>query len=696
VATTSVATSRPSKDLAFRGDVDGLRAIAILIVVAYHVGLPFAHGGFIGVDVFFVISGFLISRRLLREAETTDRVSLATFWARRIRRLVPAMTLMVVSTLAVGYFVMPVFDHGDLGRQGASASLYISNLVFASQSQNYFAANVSTSPFLHTWSLGVEEQFYLVWPVVFALVFMVALRTKLAPFRSRRRRLVTIFSALLVASFAYNVWLTNQGSPWSFYGLPTRAWEFAAAGILAAVPIPRSLQSGLRRTWLAIGGAVLLLAGLISIDQSTPYPGLAALLPVGATLLLILAGTSVGESDVPTPITQLLSIRPMQWLGRVSYSWYLWHWPAIVLLPLAFDTDSTAAKAVAALGALVVAAVVYKYYETPIRFASAIKSNRRTYLVGAAFTVVSLLLAVAVIRSAPDIAPVRNVDSTGPALVTTQGPPGASMNERLAAVVAQFRDEANTACPNNAVKTADGDDYCTGGDPNGTRSLLLLGDSHAGQWRAVLDAITRERGIRLVIRQHSGCPAGHFVGMSDPNVTVQPQICQAQQEGDDRVIRALHPDAVILAEWNGESDRIVDANFNKVDADQQAQIWQSGESTLVSSIVKQGIPLGVILDEPTLENDPTQCLSSKQTVSACEPDASSALRTAAKLLAIDRQIVRDNHLPSFDMTNQLCDASKCNLEQNGLLVYADLAHLAGAYTASLKPQITQLVGQVLP
>ena len=347
----------------FRGDVDGLRAIAIILVVAYHVGMPWFGGGFIGVDVFFVISGFLISRNLLREAQGHERVALGSFWARRIRRLVPALALIIVATLIVGHFVFPLYEMGDFARQGAAAALYVSNIKFAGQAQSYFGGDLSSSPFVHTWSLGVEEQFYLLWPLLFAAVCWTARRPLGRRIRNyRRRSLIAVFALTFVVSLGIDVVLTGQGSTWAFYGLQSRAWEFAAAGLLAALPVPRLLRTVGARTVLAVAGLGLLVVALVLIRATTPYPGLWALLPVLATAAVITAGHTWEGEVAPNPVSSALSTSPAQWLGRVSYSWYLWHWPAIVIVGAAFGSTNVGLESVAAVWALGVAWLAYHYY----------------------------------------------------------------------------------------------------------------------------------------------------------------------------------------------------------------------------------------------------------------------------------------------------------------------------------------------
>jgi len=669
----------------FRGDIDGLRAIAIVLVVAYHAGIGVFRGGFVGVDVFFVISGFLISRNLLREADSEERIGLTTFWARRIRRLVPALALVIGVTLIAGYLILPLYQLNTFGQQGAAATLYVSNMYFAVQARDYFAADISGSPFLHTWSLGVEEQFYVVWPLVFAAAC--AWGSRFLPgvaSRSRRRVLVTAFSVTLVASFALNVVLARDGSSWAFFGLPARAWEFAVAGLLAALPVPAFLRSVPARTIAAVVGLVVLAGTTVSVSDAMAYPGFWALLPVSATVLLILAGETWGGTAAPTPVSWLLSTGPMQWLGRVSYSWYLWHWPAIVLLVIALDDDSVRVRSAAAIATLPVAYLAYRFFETPLRFAPIIaRSLPRTFAFGALATVVVLAGSFAV-----------RPDSRGG--IAAAGSPNMTLEERVADVTAKYQARsADSPCNQQSNRTPEGDGYCQLGDPNGERSVLLMGDSHASQWRDVFDELARADGLKLYLRNHR-CPM-YPIDVIDPKAG-QPEIedCRSAQAGDQRVIDFLKPDAVVMAVWSGYNDVLVDRDGNPIAPDQIGPAWEQAADTFLSGVVDRGIRLGVILDEPTLPESATSCIVKRDSIAACErtPEEAQAKSTAAS--AAERRVVeRLGGIPTVDMVDIICDEQRCRLEIDGVLVYADHNHLSDDFAALQKPVIADFLAQVL-
>src|SRR5690606_22427715 len=301
-----------------------------------------------------------------------------------------AMATMVVATLLAAAVVLPVIDLDAVGRHGIWSSLYLSNVHFARQLGDYFGGDVRESPFLHTWSLGVEEQFYLVWPLVVGAVALVTRRSR----RFLRPTLGGAFAVVFVGSLALSLRLTDRLDPWAFYGLHSRAWEFAAAGLLAVLTVPRVFEHPVVRRLAAFAGLALILAAVVLLDGTTPYPGRWALVPVAGTVLLILAGTPF-TGATPGVVGRTLESGPAQWLGRLSYSWYLWHWPFIVLLCEAVGNDRVAVKVVAAGLALGVSVIGFRFVENLVRFSPALLGSwRRTVAMGAAVTVVAVAIGL--------------------------------------------------------------------------------------------------------------------------------------------------------------------------------------------------------------------------------------------------------------------------------------------------------------
>ncbi len=296
-------------------EIQGLRALAATLVLIFHA--RFISGGFIGVDVFYVISGFLITGLLLKELNTTGRISLKAFYLRRSKRLLPASFLVLFVTALFAWIVLPPIARGSIGRDLIATTLYISNYLFAWWENDYQNLNATPSPFIHYWSLAVEEQFYLFWPL-----FIIAL----AKLKSARKFLIG-FSLVTVITFALGVWLTIVAPIWAFYSLPTRAWELSVGALIALMPALRR-QSRL----LAVFGLIALLASALWFNESTAFPGTYALLPVLGTAALL---SSIGAW--PKSLKWLATNRISVWLGKISYPLYLWHWPVLVL-PIALFT----------------------------------------------------------------------------------------------------------------------------------------------------------------------------------------------------------------------------------------------------------------------------------------------------------------------------------------------------------------------
>jgi peptidoglycan/LPS O-acetylase OafA/YrhL len=306
-----------------RKDIDGLRAVAILAVVLYHAHVRLLGGGYVGVDVFFAISGYLITGLLWRELEEKGRVSFSGFYGRRMRRLLPASMLVLVVTMIASARWLPPLQTRSVWRDGLASALYVGNYRFALAQTNYLAST-APSPFQHYWSLGVEEQFYLLWPLLLVAASLVWRRRP-----PSRALAIAGLSIVAASSFLFSWWLTRADQPWAFFSLPARAWELAAGGVVAlAGPELRRLPRGLAAAlgWIGLASVVW---SVVGFTASTAFPGMAALVPVGGATAVLAGGVA---APVSGPVL-LLGRIGMRFLGKISYSWYLWHWPVLILAP---------------------------------------------------------------------------------------------------------------------------------------------------------------------------------------------------------------------------------------------------------------------------------------------------------------------------------------------------------------------------
>lgn len=647
----------------FRGDIDGLRAIAIVLIIGFHVELPGFAGGFVGVDVFFVISGYLITRNLLREER---RVELMRFWAKRIRRLVPALSLMVLVTLLAAAVILPAIDIAQVAKEGVAAAVYVSNILFARASEGYFAADVTQSPFLHTWSLGVEEQFYLVWPLLFAGCALAVRRRE----HLLRPVLLMGFTIILIGSFALNVMLTDRGSPWAFFGLPTRAWQFAAAGLLAAISTTRVVRGVAARTACALSGLAMIGFAALTFDWDTPYPGTAALVPVVGTVLLIVAGEGLDATTSRSPVSSALSTAPLQWIGRVSYSWYLWHWPLIILMITAFD-DRVRYRAIAAAASLPIAYATYRLVENPIRFRSRFtRSTPRTFAMGAVATTVVLAAAAGVAYSRSD-------------------PPDSSLDGKLEA-----SREVVKVCDRR--RSPSGIQYCTAGDLSSSTVVMFTGDSHGLVWVDAMGRAANELGVLLVHRIYPGCPPIEVTVKPERAGGLTPAECESKRAIDQQLIAELQPRAVILAQSDGYSGFLTDSSSQDADPETQAEMWADAYRAFLIELRQAGMGVAVLRDNPRFSSNPTTCIARERSVEACTSTRAEALKIGSDLRAAGRAAIDAvGRVPTVELIDLLCDESTCPLEMNDALVYMDTDHLAHATTIHLQPRIRQLLQDAL-
>lgn len=370
--------------LGFRPDVEGIRAIAVLVVVLYHSHVPGFRGGFVGVDVFFVISGFLITSLLLREREKSGTISISDFYGRRARRILPASALMVIVTIWASYHWLGFLRGNTIAGDAKWTSIFAANLHFAAIGTSYLGSQAPPSTLQHMWSLGVEEQFYVVWPTMFYIAIRLGSKDR------ARLRLGIVLGILSVASLALSVAQTSSNATAAYFSPFVRAWELAAGAMVAvAMPAVRRLPSAVAGSLSMAGLTAIVLANLVYSD-STQYPGLADALPVIGTAALIAGGSATSG-----PIQSMLATHPFQWLGKRSYSLYLWHWP-LLIIPMEYAGHQL--PVLDNLGwvglALVIAAVSYRFVENPIRRSRWLSSRSMASMM-MGVTVVAVTIAVA-------------------------------------------------------------------------------------------------------------------------------------------------------------------------------------------------------------------------------------------------------------------------------------------------------------
>src|SRR5262245_24002873 len=362
----------------YRPELDGIRAVAVLPVILFHMDMPFIPGGFVGVDVFFVLSGFLITNMLAADL-AGGRMSTLNFYDRRIRRIVPGLAAMLVCCSIAAPFILFPEDLANFGLSLTAATLSASNVLFYLQS-GYFSAAADRMPLLHTWSLGVEEQFYILFPLLLY-----------GAWKWARTRIALLIGLLLVASLCLSIWGTSAMPAATFFLLPTRAWELLLGSLLALLAIAGP-RSSLQQEAAALGGLALIAASILLLSRQTPFPGLAALPPCLGTALLIWSGC--GNRTQPFLTQRLLSARPVVFVGLISYSLYLWHWPFIVFAKyLTFGTLSRPMRASLLALIFAVAVASWRLIETPLRRGSWPWPTLRLRLAGAGGAAVLLIAA---------------------------------------------------------------------------------------------------------------------------------------------------------------------------------------------------------------------------------------------------------------------------------------------------------------
>lgn len=659
----------------FRTDVQGLRAIAVGLVLLYHAGLPFLPGGYTGVDVFFVISGFLISSHLLEAIERDGRIDFGRFYARRALRILPASFAVAVLTAgAVIAFAPPLTVPGGL-QDALATVLYAPNIWFANQEADYLADH-APSPFQHYWSLGVEEQFYLLWPV---LLLHIALFV-------RRRRVAVALAIAAVAgmSFAACVLLTQAQQPLAFFLLPTRAWELLVGAIVAVAllgGVPR-LSARLRAAGGWVGVAAIL-AGAVLFDETTVFPGAAAALPVAGTALVLLCGSG----DPRGGPSAMLSIRPMQFIGLISYSLYLVHWPLLTIPRsiVGFDRPLPlwSTMLLGVFLAVPLAYLLFRFVEQPLRAPRSLTLRRP------AFTLLGTGVVTAVIAASLVVGgkwageqPLKGGQAVAPAPAFPTDPPTATkfvpanLTPSLDDVDGDIPPVYPDGCHHDTETVAVQD--CVYGSRDSSRSVVLFGDSHSAQWLPALEELAQVReGFAIHSYTKSSCPAVE-VTVLVKNLTYD--ACDTWRAAVLDAIRVDPPDLVVTSSYSGYA-----LAGHPKGADRVGR-WSDGLQRTVKGLTDAGIDVLVIADTPRFESAPAVCVSSHLTdVDACAGARSTVLDPVLAAAERDASVASGGRFA--DLTGYICGKTTCPAIIDDLLVYRDVNHLTATFVRYLAPAL---------
>jgi peptidoglycan/LPS O-acetylase OafA/YrhL len=623
------SVARAPAHLAYRPDIDGLRAVAVLSVVLFHAFPSLIRGGFVGVDVFFVISGFLISSIVLKETGE-GRFSFASFYARRVKRIFPALILVMAACLAFGWIALFPDEYAQLGKHAMGGAGFSANFLYWAQ-VGYFDTAAETKPLLHLWSLGIEEQFYIAWPAVLLLAW------------KRRANLLVVTGVLALLSFAVNVAGIGHHATATFYSPASRAWELLLGAGLACLQLRGADATPtlprLTPDVLATAGAALLALGLASITRDMPFPGTAALLPVAGAALVIAAGPRAWFNRA------VLANPAMVWIGLVSYPLYLWHWPLLSFAQIVEShVPAPAIRAVAVGSAVLLAALTYYLVERPLRFGS-----------GRARVVILAALMVA-------------VAAAGAFIFLKDGLPARrSIQESLAnqKALVVVEDKANAAACKKRYGFDDGYMYCLMADVNKDPTVILLGDSHAYHVSAGLAKYYSSIGGNLLYLSTRFPYWGVPVDDNPFQKITQPMLQQALDTPSARtVIFSAH------------------LNFGP-----EWELYMNAARETFRRFLRAGKHVIFMEDVPTLPFEPRSCIkragvASSATTSPCQLARGDWDKQNAAHEAALRQLAKEfPQVEWFPAWKALCDDKYCYGMIDGRLMYRDTHHLT--YEADL-------------
>ncbi|MEN1925988.1 acyltransferase family protein [Luteimonas qiangzhengi] len=663
----------------FRPEIQGVRAIAVIAVLIFHLWPSILPGGYVGVDVFFVVSGFLITGLLLRQVERTGRIQVLDFYAKRIKRLLPAATLVLV---AVGTCVslLPILRWADTANEIAASALYVENWWLAAKAVDYLAAEAAPSPLQHFWSLSVEEQYYIAWPLIFSVLGAFGLLQRFGP----RRTFGVAVVVIGLASLVYSIYITPKNPGLAYFATTTRAWELALGGALAVFTGWERIPEFVRRL-LGIIGLVMVVAAVMAFSGETVFPGYAAALPtVGAALLIV-----SGDSRSVWSVFSILKSKPFQYIGDLSYSLYLWHWPVVVFYAY------IAAREVGLVDGVVIASIslalahqTKELVEDQFRAPEFASGAWWKPFVFAVMCIALPIICWAAINfqvgrhasysyTAPERLDVVNYPG---ALSRTHGIPAPANVPYIPEILRAKHDRGDSyedGCIAGLTETAVRE--CRYGSSDAARHVVIVGDSHAVHWIPALQFLANHGDLRVTAFTKSACAV---VDLTVEGLERDQHIsCLAWSRNVIQQLLALKPDAVIFAHSQYSLASMKKDRQESADAiaDSLTYTWRQ--------LDKAGIHVYAIADTPSFSTDVPDCLSG----AGGSLESCSRPRVRA-LPQIDPLKIAAGRFPGvrlLDYSDVLCGPEVCSPVVGNVLVWRDAHHMTATFSRTLAGELSR-------
>ncbi|MEP7455658.1 acyltransferase family protein [Phyllobacterium sp. SB3] len=644
------------------GEIQGLRAIAVLAVLIFHTWASVLPGGFVGVDVFFVISGFVITNSLYVQVLKTGHFSLLDFYSRRVRRLIPAATTVLIVTFIACYFFLPPNRWNETLYELLASALFVENWMLIANTVDYLASKNAASPVQHYWSLSIEEQFYFFWPIAFALAIWLSTRLKWALPKILFIGILIVFACSLYASWYFTA--TERAS--AYFLTQTRVWELALGGLIAIGMYGREFRHN-TKLGLSTAGMLAILYAILFYDSNTRFPGLAALVPTLGAALIISARNLEGD------VFSILNATPLKKIGDRSYSLYLWHWPVIVLYKANFDGMGLPTGLALLVLIALLSETSYRVIEQRFRTPSKPRDSVPMYVAGSG---IAISLTCAVIFSIwgqhqPITIPASETwEYPGP-LTLLDGfatPPNVdyfpSLEQLKRDVPASYREKCHQD------KEEEEATECNSGTPSSNKLIVLVGDSVAAQWAPALEKIAFQEDFKLVSVTKSACPYARvqveLEGEHYPS-------CMRWRDDMISEIAQMRPSMIFASQASNYfdvSDEEMENGFKSV--------WQDFLAT--------GAKLYVIESTPLLPFDPADCLARNAGPCIYTRDdvskASVLFKAAQTMPAVDY----------IDMTDGICLTNTCSVVVGNVIAWRDPVHLSATYAGLLSSYLKAEAG----